>query len=432
MTSKALTQSRFLDPAVSVSASASASASASLEHSIVDLEDQAIKARREATVYDAVAGRISSSGFIARHLVFSSTRDTPSSSASAAAPETVLFRRKNAPTRFAEHDIYFASEAISHGLPDPDLLKALHRYTSGFYARATSDGGAIAWRSMDETALIALGFLMEEVSHLGRTADLVFTEGAQVDESPNKTIYRQPALPATFSGASKRRPPKKRRMEKTNIAPTRPNADGVLKCQLLMQSSRSSESAECFSGSFAARPRVTLLSDNGWASKQHKAPRQPNYQRVDAESTSQGGPVEFSEVHPASDKTPVTLQLSPPVSHSQCSGLESGSSWTRWRMDIITEAGPRFSAAGSARSANENETPLSASFHDSLQSLENDPLIGCSSLRHEFSAASNKSLPPLNSTKGRSRGGSCLKTVCNVDEFAPSSVLDSSSGQPIY
>ena len=46
-------------------------------------------------------------------------------------------------------------------LPDPELLKALHAYCSDFYAR---NGGGESFESLDETALLALGILMEEAA----------------------------------------------------------------------------------------------------------------------------------------------------------------------------------------------------------------------------------------------------------------------------
>jgi hypothetical protein len=100
---------------------------------------------------------------------------------SAIPPEAVLFRSRNAPNRYAEYDIYFANERrLAGDLPESDLLKALHCYTSDFYARTTANEGDS--RSMDETALLALGILMEEASRevLGETGDLVFTEGEEI------------------------------------------------------------------------------------------------------------------------------------------------------------------------------------------------------------------------------------------------------------
>jgi len=142
-------------------------------------------------------------------LVVTANRDTASSSTTALPPESVLFRSRSAPTRYAESDIYFSDERRSPiGLPESDLLKALHSYTSDFYSRATADAGAADWKSLDETALIAFGFLMEEASRdiLGQTGDLVFTEGEEVTEQ----ISRAPSAQRTKSNG---RPSKKRRVD---------------------------------------------------------------------------------------------------------------------------------------------------------------------------------------------------------------------------
>ncbi|TQS33855.1 hypothetical protein Golomagni_05786 [Golovinomyces magnicellulatus] len=98
-------------------------------------------------------------------------------------PEHVLFRSKKAPTRFAEYDIYFANERHNvSNLPDSDLLKALHTYTADFYSKNTHDNGLHDWKSLDGTALIALGILTEELVQemIGKTGDLALTEGEPV------------------------------------------------------------------------------------------------------------------------------------------------------------------------------------------------------------------------------------------------------------
>jgi len=61
-------------------------------------------------------------------------------------------------------------------------VKAIHTYSSDFYSRATRKGGKDDWASMDETALLAMGILMEEMATevLGTTGDLVFVEGEPV------------------------------------------------------------------------------------------------------------------------------------------------------------------------------------------------------------------------------------------------------------
>ncbi|KAI9779322.1 MAG: hypothetical protein M1839_007430 [Geoglossum umbratile] len=148
--------------------------------SIPSAEPRKERQKRQATVYDAVAGRVSSTGFAPSSPFPSLHRDRTSPTLVAAPPEEVLFRRKNAPTRYAEADLYFANEDLppTSKLPGSDLLKAIHTYASDFYAR---NGGTHDWRSMDETALLAMGVLLEEAGAgaLGRTGDLAFVEEEQ-------------------------------------------------------------------------------------------------------------------------------------------------------------------------------------------------------------------------------------------------------------
>ncbi|KAH8170570.1 hypothetical protein LIA77_09351 [Sarocladium implicatum] len=174
------------------------------------------KRRRLATVYDAVAGKVSHDQALwdvdnteAFNLLQGSQAapNDPSNLAygshvkpSAYAPEDVLFRRRNAPERYAEHDVYFANErelpdAGTQGtLPDSDLLKAVHGYASNFYSSLArrershvAPGRAVDERSMDETALLAFGILLEEAGRevLGTRGDLTFTEEAD-PESPDE------------------------------------------------------------------------------------------------------------------------------------------------------------------------------------------------------------------------------------------------------
>lgn len=187
--------------------------------------------KRQATVYDAVAGkptppailsfppplpasltplagRVNYSRFIPAQPGTSSTRDTTSTSQTAVPPDEVLFRRKHAPARYHERDIYYANEkeVLPLPLPDSDLLKAVHTYAADFYARLATVTAAAAgssnsrstkrlgvgkrkgntgdWRSLDETALLAVGVLLEEsfVQVLGETGDLVFVEGQEEQE----------------------------------------------------------------------------------------------------------------------------------------------------------------------------------------------------------------------------------------------------------
>ncbi|RYP59206.1 hypothetical protein DL769_008640 [Monosporascus sp. CRB-8-3] len=171
--------------------------------------------KREANVYDAVAGRVTSTLPLdddASDSDAASTRHRRPARGDqhrdpTLAPEEVLFRRIGAPVRFAEKDIYHAHEALPHGgrdvLPDSDLVRAVHSYTSHFYAALAArqrrgdsgprgsqgresrraDRGVVDEQSMDETALLAFGILLEEAGRevLGKRGDLVFTEGVEVD-----------------------------------------------------------------------------------------------------------------------------------------------------------------------------------------------------------------------------------------------------------
>lgn len=151
-------------------------------------------------------GRISSAGFISDQPTFASNRDTASSSLHPEPPESVLFRRRAAPIRYEEVDPYFANEELPAGaLPESDLLKALHCYSSDFYSRATPGGGTTDWRSMDETALLAMGILMEEVCReaLGETGDLVFTEGEVRDDEEKREMKRGESVIKTSEAKAK-------------------------------------------------------------------------------------------------------------------------------------------------------------------------------------------------------------------------------------
>ncbi|KAB8239513.1 hypothetical protein BDV23DRAFT_55392 [Aspergillus alliaceus] len=151
--------------------------------------------KRQATVYDAVAGRINAHGFLPLVPFASRYRDTASSNSRPVRPEEVLFRRQNAPIRYEENDFYFAHESLppERPLPSSDLLEAIHSYSADYYDYATPDRGQDDYQSMDETALIAMGILMEEMAKesLGETGDLVLVEGEELrsdeDQSQHQT-----------------------------------------------------------------------------------------------------------------------------------------------------------------------------------------------------------------------------------------------------
>ncbi|TKA74386.1 hypothetical protein B0A55_04512 [Friedmanniomyces simplex] len=141
------------------------------------------------TLYDAVAGRVGYEGFLTEQQS-SRYRDTASTSHVAVPPEEILFRRKGAPVRFAEDDVYEADRHLEphHRLPDSDLLKTIHAYAADYYNHTSKTPGNVDIRSLDETALLAVGILLEEASAhaLGTTGDLAFVESSEavVGEDP--------------------------------------------------------------------------------------------------------------------------------------------------------------------------------------------------------------------------------------------------------
>ena len=63
------------------------------------------------------------------------------------------------------------------------MLKAIHAYASDFYSRNLGEGAVVDFHSLDETALLCMGILLEEMADgvLGDTGDLAFTEGEAVE-----------------------------------------------------------------------------------------------------------------------------------------------------------------------------------------------------------------------------------------------------------
>ncbi|KAI9671530.1 MAG: hypothetical protein M1817_003582 [Caeruleum heppii] len=149
--------------------------------------------RRQATLYDAVAGRVTSHAFLPAHLPPDSRTSTI-----AVSPEEVLFRRLAAPPRYEEDDPYFSAASTyiarttdGRGLPASEMLKALHTYVADFYGSGVLDRGKLGgdkgrdmYGSMDETALIAMGVLVEEMARegLGETGDQVLVEEEDDDD----------------------------------------------------------------------------------------------------------------------------------------------------------------------------------------------------------------------------------------------------------
>ncbi|KAL2171305.1 hypothetical protein VTG60DRAFT_3192 [Thermothelomyces hinnuleus] len=204
---------------------------------------------RPANVFDAVAGRVTLNGALgdADDATSRSKRrlraisDRYSSRNPRLAPEEALFRRKNAPVRYAEYDIYWASDDLpnaGHGsLPDSDLLRSIHSYASKFYETAAARLGprcvvgtrTIDERSMDESALLAFGILLEEAGReaLGKRGDVVFTEASTEAKEATKLVQttKSPCLVSGDSEAANESPashaspkPKRRKVANSEIS----------------------------------------------------------------------------------------------------------------------------------------------------------------------------------------------------------------------
>ena len=134
-------------------------------------------------------------------------------------PEEVLFRPPRAPVRYEEDDIYFRHEKLrpDQRLPDSDLLKALHAYASDYYycnaaADPPSDQGVADFGSMDETALLAMGILLEEAARqkLGETGDMALVEPEDEDDREDPMIWtgqewEKRIIPEKMKGVGRKR-----------------------------------------------------------------------------------------------------------------------------------------------------------------------------------------------------------------------------------
>jgi hypothetical protein len=134
------------------------------------------------------SGRISESGFISKNPVPNRKHKDVVSTRGPLPPDEVIFQRREAPIRFAETDQYFSHRHLSSQLPlpDSDLLTAIHAYVAHYCSTMSSGDSYKAWRSMDETALLAMGILVEEAVRdaLGGTGDLAFVEG-DINDGPS-------------------------------------------------------------------------------------------------------------------------------------------------------------------------------------------------------------------------------------------------------
>lgn len=136
-----------------------------------------------------VSGRIGFNGFLLTQDDAPGTRnDKP------LAPHDVLLRRAGAPAELTVEK-YSADEKLEpeQKLPDTDLLKAIHAYVSDFYRASTHDKGHCDFRSMNETALLAMGILLEEAAAevLGEAGDMALVEAEGLEMSVPETRATQ-------------------------------------------------------------------------------------------------------------------------------------------------------------------------------------------------------------------------------------------------
>jgi hypothetical protein len=105
-------------------------------------------------------------------------------------PEELLFRRHNRPAESTEDQNYFAHETLpsDQALPSSELLETIHAYAADYYQYATADNGKDDHQTMDETALLAMGILIEEMAkeELGETGDLALVEGQELSEEEDE------------------------------------------------------------------------------------------------------------------------------------------------------------------------------------------------------------------------------------------------------
>ncbi|KAJ5547608.1 hypothetical protein N7513_004842 [Penicillium frequentans] len=155
--------------------------------------------RHIASLYDSVAGRVNNNGFVAPR----PTRygDTQASGGRDLRPEEVLYRHKPKKLEQIVEDEsgYFAHENLpaDRPLPSSEILTAIHAYSSDFYANKLRDNGKHNFYSMDESALLAVGILMEELAkeQLGETGDMALTEAMWNSEIRGPGDGNDPHIP---------------------------------------------------------------------------------------------------------------------------------------------------------------------------------------------------------------------------------------------
>lgn len=127
--------------------------------------------------------------------------DTQASGGRDLRPEEVLYRHKPKKLEQIVEDEsrYFAHENLpaDRPLPSSEILSAIHAYSSDFYAHKLRDNGKHNFYSMDESALLAIGVLMEELAkeQLGENGDMALTEAMWNTEVRGPGDGNDPQIP---------------------------------------------------------------------------------------------------------------------------------------------------------------------------------------------------------------------------------------------
>ncbi|KAH8700287.1 Mnd1 family-domain-containing protein [Talaromyces proteolyticus] len=140
--------------------------------------------RKIAILQDSVVGRVNYRGFITRP--YASRWRHYLSSSNATLSSNKFRHHKEQPEETEDDAAHSQTGELANPdlrLPASDMLEAIHSYSSHFYANAVDSEQSNDFASMDETALIAMGILLEELaSHsLGETGDLVLVESEEED-----------------------------------------------------------------------------------------------------------------------------------------------------------------------------------------------------------------------------------------------------------
>lgn len=93
--------------------------------------------------------------------------------------------------QFIDDETYFAHEKLpaNRPLPRADLLECIHAYAADFYQHQSKKRGKLDQHSMDESALLAIGILVEELSReqVGATGDMALVEGESSSADEGET-----------------------------------------------------------------------------------------------------------------------------------------------------------------------------------------------------------------------------------------------------